>query len=94
MNAGFVFEHMPRLNKPIAILGFGGWANGGNVAIGMTEFLISHLKAKPFATVFPDTYYRFDDSRPTVRVEGGLLKDIFPPEATFYAASQEQSSHR
>jgi len=91
MNAELVFEHMPELNKPIAILGFGGWANGGNVAIGMTEFLIRNLKAKRFATVFPDTFYRFDDSRPTVRVEGGQLKGISCPEAAFYGASQEQT---
>ena len=59
------------------------------MAIGMTEFLIRNLKAKRFATVKADTFYRFDDSRPTVRVEGGLLKAISPPEAAFYAASQE-----
>lgn len=82
---------MPELIKPIAILGFGGWANGGNVAMGMTEFLIRNLKAKRFATVNPDPFYRFDDARPTVQVQSGRLKAIFPPKATFYAASQEET---
>ena len=31
-------EHMPELNRPILILGFEGWANGGNVAVGRTHW--------------------------------------------------------
>lgn len=91
MNTELVFEYMPELNRPIAVLGFGGWANGGNVAIGMTEFLIRDLKAKRFATVSTDTFYRFDDCRPTVRIEGGRLKAIHYPKAAFYSASQEET---
>jgi proteasome assembly chaperone (PAC2) family protein len=91
MNAELVFEHMPELDKPVAIFGFGGWANGGNVAIGMAEFLIRNLKAKRFASVLPDTFYRFDDFRPTVQVAGGLLTSISFPEAALYGASQDQT---
>jgi proteasome assembly chaperone (PAC2) family protein len=91
MHSELVFEHRPALNKPIVILGFGGWPNGGNVAIGMAEFLIKNLAAKRFATIDPDSFYRFDDSRPTVRVEGGLLQEFSSPEGALFAASQEQT---
>jgi len=30
-------EHLPELNQPILILGFEGWANGGNVVVGMKD---------------------------------------------------------
>ena len=84
-------ENMPELNRPIAIVGFAGWPNGGNVAIGLTDFLVKHLKAKRFATIAPDTFYRFDDSRPGVRVKSGRLEAIFPPKASFYAIHQSHT---
>jgi proteasome assembly chaperone (PAC2) family protein len=84
-------EHMPELNSPILILGFEGWANGGNVAVGMIDYLIQKLQATRFATVSADHFYRFDDTRPTVTVKSGQLKEISPPEAAFYAARQEQT---
>jgi proteasome assembly chaperone (PAC2) family protein len=84
-------EHMPELKKPILILGFEGWANGGNVAIGMIDYLIQKLGATRFATIDPDHFYRFDDSRPLVRVQGGQLQGVSPPQAAFFAAHQEQT---
>jgi proteasome assembly chaperone (PAC2) family protein len=91
MDSNLVIENIPELNRPIAIVGFAGWPNGGNLAIGLTEFLVKHLKAERFATIAPDTFYRFDDSRPGVRVKGGRLEEISPPEAAIYAAHQVQT---
>jgi len=84
-------EHMPELKQPILILGFEGWANGGNVAVGMIDYLIQKLGASRFATIDPDHFYRFDDTRPIVRVKGGQLQEVSPPEAVFFAAHQEQT---
>jgi proteasome assembly chaperone (PAC2) family protein len=91
MNSNLVFETMPELNGPIAIVGFAGWPNGGNVAIGLIEFLVKHLKARRFASIAAEKFYRFDDSRPGVRVQGGRLEAIFPPEAVFFASHQDQT---
>jgi proteasome assembly chaperone (PAC2) family protein len=49
-------EHMPELDNPILILGFEGWANGGNVAVGMIDYLIQKLEATRFATISPDHF--------------------------------------
>ncbi len=86
-----IIEHMPDLKRPVFIVGFEGWANGGNVAIGMIDYIIKKLGATRFAEIHPDRFYRFDDSRPVVRVEGGQLKEVSPPEAAFYAARQEKT---
>ena len=88
MRESLHIEHMPELREPILILGFEGWANGGNVAVGMIDYLIQELGATRFATINPDHFYRFDDTRPIVRVKGGQLQEISPPEAAFFAAYQ------
>jgi proteasome assembly chaperone (PAC2) family protein len=91
MSEELIIEHMPELSEPILVLGFEGWANGGNVAIGMIDYLVQRLGATSFAKINPDNFYRFDDARPVVRVEGGELKDISPSEPSFYAARQEKT---
>jgi len=86
-----VIEHMPALTAPILVLGFEGWPNGGNVAVGMLDFLIQTLGATRFASINLNNFCRFDDVRPTVRIQGGELNKVVLPEAVFYAVSQEQT---
>jgi proteasome assembly chaperone (PAC2) family protein len=86
-----IIEHAPELSQPILILGFEGWANGGNVAVGMIDYLIQKLGATRFAEISPNNFYRFDDARPIVKVEGGQLKEVSPPEAVFYFAHEKET---
>lgn len=86
-----IMEETPEVSRPVLILGFGGWANGGNVAVGMLDFLIKRIGATRFARIDPNNFYRFDDERPVVKVEGGRLKKVSLPEAAFYAAHDEQT---
>jgi hypothetical protein len=46
MGKGQHIGPMPELGKPILILAFAGWANGGNVAVGMVDYLIQRLRAE------------------------------------------------
>ena len=91
MDEELIIEQMPEVSHPVVILGFEGWANGGNVAIGMIDYLIKKFGAIRFARIDPNIYYRFDDARPVVKVEGGRLKEVLPPEAAFYSAKDEES---
>lgn len=86
-----IMEETPEVSRPVLILGFGGWANGGNVAVGMLDYLIKRLGATRFARIDPNNFYRFDDERPVVKVEGGRLIEVLPPEAAFYAAHDEET---
>jgi proteasome assembly chaperone (PAC2) family protein len=86
-----VVEQTPEVSCPVVILGFEGWANGGNVAVGMIDYLIKTLGATRFAKIDPNSFYRFDDARPIVKVEGGQLKEVLPPEAAFYSARDKQT---
>ena len=91
MDEELIIAQMPEVSHPVVILGFEGWANGGNVAIGMIDYLIKKFGAIRFARIDPNIYYRFDDARPVVKVEGGRLTEVLPPEAAFYSAKDEES---
>ena len=91
MGEELIIEHIPELRRPVLIVGFEGWANGGNVAVGMIDYLIQKLGATRFAKIDPNHFYRFDDARPIVKVEGGELNEVLFPEAAFYAAHPKQT---
>lgn len=82
------FEYIPELSEPLLIVGFDGWGNALDISRGMADYLVRKLKAKPFGTINPDHYYRFDEKRPVVTIEAGLLKKIDQPGGIFYAADR------
>jgi proteasome assembly chaperone (PAC2) family protein len=81
---GILMTDEPKLHRPLLIAGFDGWGNAMDVSSEMAEFLIRHFDARPFARFKPDLYYRYDASRPVVRVEDGVLEALTLPGATFY----------
>ncbi|MBN2125463.1 MAG: PAC2 family protein [Deltaproteobacteria bacterium] len=82
---GIEIEQMPDLQDPLFIAGFEGWGNALNISKGMIDYLIDKLNAKMFGKLDPDLFYRFDENRPVVDVEDGLLKKMTPPGGFFYS---------
>jgi proteasome assembly chaperone (PAC2) family protein len=82
-------DHLPALKRPFLIAGFDGWGNALDVSKAMVEFLVRKLNADFFARLDPDLFYRFDESRPTVDIQGGLLRGLKPPGASLFAARSE-----
>ncbi|MFC1532655.1 PAC2 family protein [Thermodesulfobacteriota bacterium] len=80
-------EYTPDLNDALFIAGFDGWGNALDISSGMVDYLIRKLGAKPFGKINPDRFYRFDESRPFVDIERGLLKKIDPPGGLLYTIS-------
>ena len=78
-------DNLPELNDPLFIAGFDGWGNALDVSSGMVDYLIRKLNVQFFGKLNPDLFYRFDENRPTVSIENGLLKKISPPGGFFYA---------
>ena len=73
-NRGIEITETPGLNHPLFITGFDGWGNALNISKGMMDYLISRLSARPIAHLNPDFFYRYDGTRPVVRIEEGGLK--------------------
>jgi len=86
---GFVIEEYPVLDSPIIIAGFDGWGNALNVSKGMVTYLIGKLKARYFAKINPDVFYRYDELRPLVDIDEGELKSLSPPGGSFYSVQTE-----
>ena len=83
---GIHIEQRPELKRGVLIAGFDGWGNALDVSKGMVSYLIRKLEAQYFAKVNCDLFYRFDETRPFVKIEQGSLKSISPPSASFYVA--------
>jgi len=90
---GIHIRELPRLEKPLLIAGFDGWGNALNISNGMVSYLIRQLKAQSFATLNPDIFYRYDERRPRVVIEDGLLMTFTLPGGSFYSAVTDKNQN-
>lgn len=74
----------PGLSRPWLISGFKGWIDAGYVSSGSVTFLKERLGGHKFAEILPDGFYQFGDLRPTVVVEGGLIREVDVPQNEFF----------
>ncbi|MDY6791094.1 MAG: PAC2 family protein [Thermodesulfobacteriota bacterium] len=88
---GIHIEKTVELSYPLLIAGFDGWGNALNVSKGMVSYLVRSLNAEIFARINPDHFYRYDEDRPGVKIEDGLLKQFSTPGGAFYAAKTGQA---
>jgi proteasome assembly chaperone (PAC2) family protein len=89
IDSGIHIRESLQLNKPALVAGFDGWGNALNISNGMVAYLIRRLKAKQFADLDPDIYYRYDDQRPVVDITEGNLNELTPPGGSFYAVETD-----
>ena len=85
-NNAIEIENLPELRKPLLIAGFGGWGNALDISNAMVTYLIRQLKAKSFAKINSDLFYRYDENRPVVNIKEGVLKSVSLPGGSFFAA--------
>lgn len=88
LSDAFQIEHLPELEEPLLIAGFEGWGNALDVSRGMVEYLIGKMNARIFGKIDPDLFFRFDENRPIVKIQDGLLKKLSPPGGFFYATEK------
>ena len=83
---GIQIDKLPDLKNPLLIAGFDGWGNALKISSGMAAYLVRKFKAQRFAEINPDLFFRYDEMRPVVHIEEGVLKSLTPPGGTFYVA--------
>lgn len=81
-------DHLPEMEEPLFIAGFDGWGNALDISRGTVDYLIRKLDGKSFARLNPDFFYRFDENRPLVDIEDGVLRKISPPGGFFFAVER------
>jgi proteasome assembly chaperone (PAC2) family protein len=74
------------LRAPALVCAFKGWNDAGESATSALSFLGAHLDAERFATVDPEEFVDFQNTRPSVQLTEGLSREIAWPEFELYEA--------
>jgi predicted ATP-grasp superfamily ATP-dependent carboligase len=77
------------LERPILISAFRGWNDGGQGASLAAGYLARLWDAELIADVDPEEFFDFQATRPQVKLEDGLTRQIVWPETAFYLARPE-----
>ena len=64
-------EQLPNLTDPVLIVAWEGWNDAGESASTAAQYLIQQLGARPFATIDPEEFYDFTETRPMARYRNG-----------------------
>ncbi|HEX9258411.1 MAG TPA: PAC2 family protein, partial [Acidimicrobiales bacterium] len=80
------WEWRPRLRTPVLVAAFGGWNDAGDAATLAVDHLVQVLEARRFATLDPEEFYDFQQTRPMVRLADGVTREVVWPANDLYAA--------
>ncbi|TXG91218.1 PAC2 family protein [Rhodococcus rhodnii] len=70
---------LPALRDPVLVASFEGWNDAGDAASGAVEHLELIWDAQPLAELDSEDYYDYQVNRPTVRMIGGVTREISWP---------------
>ncbi len=88
---GFEINDWPDLRKPVMVVGLGGWGNALNVAKGSAAYIARRAEARRFGALIPDAFYRFDEKRPLVTIQNGLMHTLRFDHGGLFAARLPES---
>jgi predicted ATP-grasp superfamily ATP-dependent carboligase len=77
----------PTLRRPLMIVAFRGWNDGGQGASLAGGYLAKTWEAGRFAEIQPENFFDFQATRPHVSLVEGLTRRIDWPDNAFYHAS-------
>lgn len=77
-----VRRRRPHLHDPVLVAGFEGWNDAGEAASFAARFLAERWDAEPFAEVDPEDFFDFTSTRPEVRLDEGMQREIVWPSTT------------
>ncbi len=81
-----VFDELPSLDRPPLVVSFSGWPDAAEVGSGAVAYLIRTLEATRFASIDPEPFYVFGESRPSTLVLEGVERALSWPASEFFAA--------
>lgn len=73
------YERHPHLDGGLMVLAFGGWNDAGEAASNAVAYLAETLDADEFVSISCDPFYDFQQVRPIVTVEDGLVRSVTWP---------------
>ena len=76
----------PELTRPVLVAAFRGWNDAGDAASFAAQHLQRVWGATQFATIDPEDFFDFQDTRPHVELVDGVTRKITWPSNEFSAA--------
>lgn len=81
------------LHRPIMVVAFEGWFDAGDAATAAIEWLKECHGSYPLATIDPETYFDFQQARPTVTIDERGERSIAWPSNPCEACRVFESTH-
>lgn len=78
-------QHVPALRNPVMLMAFEGWNDAGEAASTAARLIVSQRDGEKFASVDPEEFFVFTDTRPFARVTRRGRRRIDWPTNEFYA---------
>ena len=83
-------DESPR-NRPALVAAFTGWNDAGDAASGALAWLASRWETTEVATLDPEPFYDFADTRPRLRLEDDGSRSLIWPSNDLMAATVDSS---
>ncbi len=77
----------------MAVVAFAGWNDAASAATNAARFVVRRLGARKFATIDPEPFIDFRETRPTVRVNSRQEREINWPANDFFYARNPNGPH-
>lgn len=86
-------DRRPELHDPVAIIAFSGWNDAASAATSAARFVIRRLGARRFASIDPEAFFDFRETRPSVRINASGRREIVWPSIEFFYARNAGGPH-
>ncbi|HEY8491878.1 MAG TPA: PAC2 family protein [Dehalococcoidia bacterium] len=77
-------DEIPRLRNPVLVAAFAGWNDAAESATSAVQLLLRTWSARRFASIDPEEFYSFTDTRPQIRLVDGAQRSLEWPSNVFY----------
>ena len=77
-------DEVPELRNPTMLVAFAGWPALVRSASGSMRYLLRKLRARKFATIDPEEFYDFTETRPTTKLRTPWQRDLRWPRNQFH----------
>jgi proteasome assembly chaperone (PAC2) family protein len=79
-------SELPATEHATLIAAFNGWNDAADAATWAIKFLVNQWDANSFAEIDGEEFFDFTQTRPTIRVNRGMLRRVSWPANRFYIA--------
>jgi proteasome assembly chaperone (PAC2) family protein len=79
-------SELPATERATLIAAFNGWNDAADAATWAIKFLVNQWDANSFAEIEGEEFFDFTQTRPTIRVNRGMLRRVSWPANRFYIA--------